>query len=118
MKTMSKTGSDFTDTFRILCSLTQSNQDDILNQLVDICAPQKLLAKKNKPKYSPVELLKIEQILEKQPEILPMFGIQIEDAKREVKAWRDSEKEEKKEENIDHSSANKELWKSWLIEYS
>ena len=47
-----------------------------------------------------------------------MFGIQIEDAKREVKAWRDSEKEEKKEENIDHSSANKELWKSWLIEYS
>jgi hypothetical protein len=39
--------------------------------------------------------------------MLPLFGIQIEEAKREVKAWRDSQKEVKKEESVDSSSLNK-----------
>ena len=61
--------------------------------------------------------MKIEQILERQPEILLFYGIEIEDAQKAVKEWKDSQKEENKEDPIDLSSQNKELWKAWLIQY-
>ena len=46
------------------------------------------------------------------------YGIEIEDAKKAVQEWRDSSKEEKKENTIDNTPKNKELWKAWLTKYS
>ena len=59
---MEKSGSDFTDTYRNLGSLlaSGSNIDQVTEQMLQICAPIKLLDKKNESKYSPAELLKLE----------------------------------------------------------
>lgn len=59
---MGTTGSDFTDTFRILGKVKSdgSNKKTIVEELVEICAPLKLLTKKNQPKYSATEIKKIE----------------------------------------------------------
>jgi len=62
---------------------------------LESCAPLKLLEKKPESKYSPAELVKLEQILERQPEILPMLGISISDAKKAVEDFKASQKKSK-----------------------
>lgn len=59
---MEKTGSDFTDTYRNLGEVLSNgaNIDEITEKMVLICAPVKLLDKKNKSKYSALELKKLE----------------------------------------------------------
>lgn len=90
VEVMAATGSDFTDTFRILADvspgLKQDDQklQDALAKLVQICAPLSLLDKKDAPRFSARELAQIEQILKVQPQMLPMFGIDLEMAKQEV----------------------------------
>jgi len=88
--TMAETGSDFTDTFRILADITpkmnspdQSFQE-ALDKLVQICAPMALLDKKSTSKFSPQELAQLENILENKPEILPLLGIDPDMARQEV----------------------------------
>ena len=70
--------------------------------MLKACAPLKLLEKKPEPKYSPAELVKLEQILERQPEVLPFLGITVEEAKTAVSEWKQSQieaKNPKKEES-------------------
>ena len=67
---MTKTYSDFTDTFRLLSSISSENPNQdlktILKSYTDICAPPEIIKKINQKeeKYSPDEMLKIEQILQ------------------------------------------------------
>jgi hypothetical protein len=66
METMQQTGSDFTDTFRLLGEIkSNGNMEEVLQKFLTACAPRKLLEKKPAAKYSPAELVKIEQILER-----------------------------------------------------
>jgi uncharacterized protein YdiU (UPF0061 family) len=67
---MTQTGSDFTDTFRILgqFSTSSDNTSTTVDKLVAIGAPLKLLEKKEDDSpYSPAELARIEAILSRQP---------------------------------------------------
>lgn len=69
---MAQTGSDFTDTFRILGQFSTSadNTSATIEKLVAIAAPLKLLEKKeleDDSPYSPAVLAKIEAILNQQP---------------------------------------------------
>jgi len=83
---MEKTGSDFTDTYRNLGEVLANgaNIDQITDKMVSICAPVKLLDKKNESKYSPAELIKLEEILNRTPEMLRFYGIDPDDARQEV----------------------------------
>lgn len=83
---MEATGSDFTDTFRTLgkVSTSEDNSKQILDKLVQICAPAKLLDKKGESKYSPAELAKLEMILKQQPQMLRMFGMDPDEVRKEV----------------------------------
>lgn len=47
-------------------------------------APEEALKVKKEPKYSGGMLIKIKQILEKQPELLRMFGIDPDEARKEI----------------------------------
>lgn len=63
---MQQTGSDFTDTFRLLGEIkSNENIDEVLKKFLTACAPRKLLEKKPAAKFSPAELVKLEQLLER-----------------------------------------------------
>lgn len=69
VEAMIATGSDFTDTFRILADISPGLKEgdekfqEALGKLVQICAPLALLDKKDAPRYSARELAQLEQIL-------------------------------------------------------
>mmetsp|Transcript_11215 Transcript_11215/g.18877 ORF Transcript_11215/g.18877 Transcript_11215/m.18877 type:complete len:282 (+) Transcript_11215:742-1587(+) len=85
MESMEQTGSDFTDSFRFLSQVSLAKGfEKALTNFVAICAPVKLLDKKDEPKQPPAQILKIKELLQKQPMLLPMLGIQIKDAEEMV----------------------------------
>ena len=66
IEAMVATGSEFTDTFRILADINPGIKEDdeafkeALENLMKICAPMALLDKKNAPRYSQRELIQLE----------------------------------------------------------
>lgn len=123
---MAQTGSDFTDTFRILGQFQTSADNTLatIEKLAAISAPMKLLEKKEDDSpYSPAELAKIEAILNQQPQMLRMFGIDPDDAREAVEKARlrrereesDSRTPNQKEGDLDAS--NRKHWAAWLPKY-
>lgn len=118
---MEATGSDFTDTFRTLgkVSTSEDNSKHILDKLVQICAPVKLLDKKSESRYSPAELAKLEMILKQQPQMLRMFGMDPDEVRKEVEKanQKQPDSESPKEKQDELNKKNLELWAKWLTEY-
>ena len=87
---MTKTYSDFTDSFRILSSISSVNLNQdilpILKSYMDICAPLEIIKKLNQSeeKYSPEDILKIKQISEKRPDLLFLLGMNNPDEAKKV----------------------------------
>lgn len=123
---MAQTGSDFTDTFRILGQFQTStdNTAETIEKLVAIAAPLKLLEKKEDDSpYSPAELAKIEAILKQQPQMLRMFGIDPDDARAAVEKARlrregeESDDRTAKQKQADINETNRKHWATWLPKY-
>ena len=90
---MAETGADFNDTFRVLSRANPTTVDATVASLVKLCAPQKLADKKNnQSKYSPAQLAKLAMLLEQQPEILPLFGLDVETVREQVEKAKAAEK--------------------------
>jgi uncharacterized protein YdiU (UPF0061 family) len=86
---LKETSTDFTNTFRALMKVSRSPDftavdQQALDELVKNTAPIEHLKASKKPKYSPVALAKIKQLLETNPDILPMFGIDPDQALLEL----------------------------------
>lgn len=67
-------------------------------------------------------MMKIEQILATQPEMLRMFGIDPDDARKDLADFKKGQ--QKSTESKDQSgeqekvmNVNKELWEKWIINY-
>jgi len=104
---MEKTGSDFTDTYRNLGEIQANgaNIEAITDIMVAICAPIKLLDKKNQSRYSPAELAKLEEILNRSPEMLRFYGIDPDDAREEVEKAKERKNKKESEASLEERQA-------------
>lgn len=83
--------SDMTNTFRALAGISRSVEvtqadKDAIERLVKLSAPVEQIAAQKKPKYTPAAIEKIKSILETNPGVLAMFGMDPDDARREIAA--------------------------------
>ena len=89
---LEETSADFTNTFRILAHISRDPSDSagdeqVIKTIVEkYCAPVDHLISKKKSKYSAESLLKLKDILENRPEVLALFGMDVETARRELAA--------------------------------
>ena len=104
---MEKTGSDFTDTYRNLGEVQANgtNIETITENMVAICAPIKLLDKKDQSRYSPAELAKLEEILNRSPEMLRFYGIDPDDAREEVQKAKERKNKKESEPSLEERQA-------------
>jgi serine/tyrosine/threonine adenylyltransferase len=121
-KVLEETSADFTNTFRILSQISRDLKDtEGDHRVIDIivnkfCAPVEHIISNKRPKYSPAGLMKIKHILETQPEVLALFGLDPETARKELAAL-DGMKELQKMNAQDVSAKNNELWAHWISQY-
>ena len=84
---------DFTDLFRNFADIEfvsdnyETQNNIVLEKILSLCANSVFLRKKDVPKYSPSQIKQIKEILEKQPYILKLYGIEIENAKKEIEKY-------------------------------
>jgi len=117
IKVMEMSGNDWTNTFRVLAKFDPSSSEKFVDQLQSYSAPKTVLGAGKRSKYSALELAKIKQILDKNPDILRAFGMEPSAAEEEFKK-NDEYKEfmERKEEDM--RNEQREAWQSWLKKYS
>ena len=87
--TMEKTGSDFTNTFRDLAGITKSpdmtsTDEATLQKLLSHCAPKDELIAKVKSQYE--DQPRLMQILEMQPQVLRLYGMDPDAILEEIRA--------------------------------
>ena len=71
---MESTGSDFTNTFRVLSEVkTTGLNDDIVNKISELSAPKEFFIKKLKHPHA--ENPKMVYLLEHKPEVLKLYGM-------------------------------------------
>lgn len=87
--------------------------DIIVNKF---CAPVEHIISNKKLKYSPASLMKIKHILENQPEVLALFGMDPDTARKELAAL-DEMKEMQKMNAQEVSAKNTDLWRQWISQY-
>ena len=83
---MTQTGSDFTDTFRVLGKVktySGDNQLQILKELESICAPPKFWDKEDPNIEITNKILKLQQVLEL-PELLEKARVRMSDVQNEL----------------------------------
>lgn len=116
---LTHTAADFTNCFRALALISRdpsTSDDQAIDQLVEFSAPIDHLQAMKKPKYSPAGLVKIKHLLETNPQILHLFGLDPEKAKAEIEAL----EEYKTMEHINEEelkSNNRARWVNWVKDY-
>ncbi|TNV81379.1 hypothetical protein FGO68_gene17630 [Halteria grandinella] len=114
---MPETATDFTNTFRILSKVTKEGPlDEVLDKLVSYSAPIEHKKAMNKPHYATGALLKIKDILENNPHVLAMFGLDPDMARKELELYEKYKAFDTQSEEA-HNSKNRETWAKWLYQY-
>ncbi|XP_018432249.1 PREDICTED: selenoprotein O isoform X2 [Nanorana parkeri] len=118
MDTMYLTGSDFTNTFRVLSKFSghASDIDDFLSTITQQCATLEELKVFYKPKMDPRQLSVLLMLAQSNPQLFALIG-----SKANInKELENIEKFEKlqKSSGEDLLNNNREHWKEWLQKYS
>lgn len=118
LDTMNLTGSDFTNTFRILSKFSgcSSDIDDFLSSVTEQCATLEELKVVYKPKMDPRQLSVLLMLAQSNPQLFALIGSKANISKE----LENMEKSEKLQESSDEDllNNNREHWKEWLQKYS
>eukprot|EP00347_Sterkiella_histriomuscorum_P006137 403353926 len=118
---MEQTMGDFTNTFRILALVSREielkeTDQKAIELLVKHSAPVEHVIALNKPKYSAAALEKIKSILETNPNVLHMFGLDPEEAKKEIEKIENSKSQGTLTQD-QKSVKDREVWTKWVQSY-
>lgn len=116
---MTACSTDFTNTFRFLATVSRDpskDESDIIEKLVSLSAPLEHKTIQCRPKYGAASLLKIKDILDTNPQILTLFGMDPAAARREIDTF-EIAKSLKSMKPDELSSKNREEWRSWIASY-
>lgn len=118
LDTMNLTGSDFTNTFRVLSKFSgcSSDIDDFLSSITEQCATLEELKVVYKPKMDPRQLSVLLMLAQSNPQLFALIGSKANISKE----LENMEKSEKLQESSDEDllNNNREHWKEWLQKYS
>ncbi|KAG8439859.1 hypothetical protein GDO86_005869 [Hymenochirus boettgeri] len=117
-KTMNITGSDFTNTFRVLSKFSghQEKVDDFVEILVQQCASIEELKVAFKPRMDPRQLSVMLMLAQSNPQLFALIGTQ-ENINTELVRI-EQYKKLQETSNADLLTKNKRNWKLWLQKYS
>ncbi|KAG8577404.1 hypothetical protein GDO81_010164 [Engystomops pustulosus] len=118
LDTMNLTGSDFTNTFRVLSKFSgrACDIDGFLNVIGEQCASMEELKVAFKPKMDPRQLTMMLMLAQSNPQLFALIGSKA-NISQELERM---EKYEKLEQTTpeDLMNDNKKHWKEWLLKYS
>lgn len=114
---MEKTGNDFTNTFRLLSSITKDDNTNkhVIDKLIEQAAPKDFFVNKYRHQYS--DNPKVRAILANNPDVLRYYGVDPDELKKEL------EKSDKAIADLDQNfdtvtkAEFSTLWREWVTEY-
>lgn len=116
---MEKYGCDFTNTFRILSTVSKSPEispkdQEVLKKIVSNMMPKSEMLKNAKSEYA--NQPNLIDILKTKPEILRLYGIDPDEVKKEIE--QSSERTKEIQQNYSKlTDSCSEEWKLWLLGY-
>ncbi|KAE8616053.1 hypothetical protein XENTR_v10008705 [Xenopus tropicalis] len=118
LETMNITGSDFTNTFRVLSKFSgdEAEIQDFLNIIIEQCASVEELKLVFKPKMDPRQLSMMLMLAQSNPQLFSMIGTQSNINKELERIDQYTKLQETSADDL--LKDNKKHWKEWLRKYS
>ncbi|MEE6481110.1 hypothetical protein FKM82_012755 [Ascaphus truei] len=118
LETMHLTGSDFTNTFRVLSKFSGKSDDieDFLETIVEQCASMEELKVASRPKMDPRQLSMMLMLAQSNPQLFALIGTKANINKELERIELYTKLQESTTDDL--LKKNKKLWKEWLQKYS